>query len=882
MKNIFLFLLITVFGLKLNATEGMWVPSLIDMFYSNMKTYGLKLSAEQIYSTNHSSLKDAVIQFNGGCTAEIVSNKGLILTNHHCGFDAIQKHSSLEHDYLKNGFWAKNFSEELPCPWLHVTFVKRIDDVTEKVLEGVTDDLSEKEKKAIIRENIKHIEKEGIKGSNYKAKIKPFNLGNQYFMLVTEDFNDIRLVGTPPSAIGKYGGDTDNWVWPRHTGDFSVFRIYADANNKSAEYSTTNVPYQPDYTLPISLLPKKQGDFTMVYGFPGSTDQHYSNRKLEFIINKERPARIAMRQKTLDILKPKMNNDDLIRIQYASKQARIANAWKKWIGQIKGLKELHAIDKKAQWEEIYMAKAAEKTEWKQKYFPIIKELANLQNENEKYEFARSMFIEYFYVGPEFIRFADAFNAIAINYEKFEKEGKLKAELEKLKSKTKSFFKNYNKDIDKEIFNALTPLYISYVDSELLPENLNTTWRKTGEKIFKKSIILNEQKLSKLLDNFSKKSAKKLQKDVALIYSNSLMKAYFKHVRTPYGNYRTQEKELMKTYLEGIMVMFPDKNLWPDANSTMRITYGKIDGSAPYDGMMYTHYTTIDGIMQKYDPSNPDFQLTDRFIELYKRKDFGPYMQDGELWVCFTASNHTTGGNSGSPVISADGYLMGINFDRSWESTMSDFMFDESRCRNIAVDIRYVLWVIDKYGEAHHLIEEMDLITIESIKKKNRERAENSIRKITKQLIDDPNNFELLYARAVGYQQLGMYKEAVQDLDVAVKLNPYLEKAHLLKAQTFWNSGQFSDIIPVLNKVLKLNPQNADAYLLAGKVRFKKGEINKAIYNFNKALDINPEFSEAYVLIGSCYVSQGNLHKACDKFQTAKQHGQNVSIQNLCQ
>ncbi len=315
---------------------------------------------------------------------------------------------------------------------------------------------------------------------------------------------------------------------------------------------------------------------------------------------------------------------------------------------------------------------------------------------------------------------------------------------------------------------------------------------------------------------------------------------------------------------------------------MRITYGKIDGSAPYDGMVYTHYTTIDGIMQKYDPNNPDFQLTDRFIELYKNKDFGQYTQDGELWVCFTASNHTTGGNSGSPVISADGYLMGINFDRSWESTMSDFMFDESRCRNIAVDIRYVLWVIDKYGEAHHLIEEMDLVTPESIKKKNNERAENSIRKITKQLIDDPNNFDLLYARAEGFEQLGMFKEAIQDLDVAVKLNPYFEKAYLLKAQVLWQSGKINDIIPEINQVLKLNPKSAEAYLLAGKVRFKKGETNKAIYNFNKALDINPEFSEAYVLIGSCYVSQGNLHKACDKFQTAKQHGQNVSIQNLCQ
>ncbi|MGV6862542.1 MAG: S46 family peptidase [Putridiphycobacter sp.] len=883
MKKILVLALIIITSLRGSATEGMWIPSLIDMFYSDMKTYGLNLSADQIYSTNHSSLKDAVIQFDGGCTAELVSDKGLILTNHHCGFDAIQKHSSLEHDYLKNGFWAKSFKEELACPWMHVTFVKRIEDVTTKVLEGVTDDMSDEARSKKIAANIKAIEKKAVlENKSYQAKIKPFNLGNQYYMLVTEDFNDIRLVGTPPSAVGKYGGDTDNWVWPRHTGDFSVFRIYANKDNQPATYAESNVPYKPAHSLPVSLLPKKQGDFTMVYGFPGSTDQHYSKTKLDFIINKERPARINMRQKTLDILKPRMNNDDLIRIQYASKQARIANAWKKWIGQIKGLKELNALDKKAKWEEEYLAKAAEKTEWKQKYYPVINELKELQLENEKYEFARAMFIEYFYVGPEFIRFSFDFYTLAYKYEALKTDGKLEAEVKKMQGRVTSFFKNYNKEIDQEIFNQLTPMYIDYVDNDLLPDGLMSSWEKSGDKIFEKSILLNQEKLEKLLSNFTKKSAKKLRKDVALNYALSLRKAYDSKIRNPFGAFYLREEALMKTYLEGVMVMFPEKKMWPDANSTMRITYGKIDGSAPYDGMEYKHFTTIDGIMQKYDPTNPDFQLTDRYIQLYNQKDFGDYTQDGELWVCFTASNHTTGGNSGSPVISADGYLMGINFDRSWESTMSDFMFSEKRCRNIAVDIRYVLWIIDKYGEAHHLIEEMDLITPESIKKKNYDRAENSIRTITKQLIDDPNNVDLLYARAEGYRALGMHKEAILDLDVALNLNPEFEAAYLLKANVLWESGKINDILPVLNTSIKLNPLNSEAYLLAGKVRFKRGETNKAIINFNKALDIDPNLSEAYVLIGSCYVSQGNLHKACDKFQVAKSHGQNVSIQNLCQ
>jgi len=715
MKKIIIILL-SVISINAKATEGMWIPSLIDMFYSDMQTYGLKLTPDQIYSTNNTSLKDAVIQFNGGCTAEVISNQGLILTNHHCGFDAIQKHSSLENNYLKDGFWAKNFTEELASPWLHVTFVKRIDDVTMMVNNGVLSTMTPTERTKKIKENIKKLEAAAIVGTTYKAKIKPFNLGNQYYMLVIEDFDDVRLVGTPPSAIGKYGGDTDNWVWPRHTGDFSVFRIYADANNNSAKYNESNQPYKPDHSLPISLLPKHEGDFTMIYGFPGSTDQHYSKTKLKFYIETERPARIKMRQTSLDIIKPAMNSDELTKIKYASKQSRIANAWKKWIGQIKGLNELGALNKKHRWEEEYLAKASEKTEWKEKYYPIIKQLADLQNKNEDVEFARAMFIEYFYVGPEFIKFSFDFYNISKNYEKLKESGKLQDEVNKLKGKVKSFYKNYDKTIDQDIFNAQTPLYLNYVNSSMLPAGLASTWEKDGAKIFSKSRILNQDKINSLLDGFSKGSAKKLLKDPALKYAKSIYMGYVNNVSKQFGEFNKQETVLMKTYLEGIMVMFPDKKVWPDANSTMRITYGKIEGSAPYDGMKYTHFTTIDGIMQKYDPSNPDFQLTDRFVELYKKKDFGPYTQDGDLWVCFSASNHTTGGNSGSPVIDANGYLSGINFDRSWESTMSDFVFSEKRCRNIAVDIRYVLWVIDKYGDAHHLIEEMDIITEKSLKK----------------------------------------------------------------------------------------------------------------------------------------------------------------------
>ncbi|WP_066756020.1 S46 family peptidase [Crocinitomix algicola] len=700
MRNLFLLLTVTI-GLQFQsrAVEGMWIPSLIEMFHSDMKTYGLNLSPEEIYATNSASLKDAIVQFNGGCTAEIVSDRGLILTNHHCGFGAIQSHSSLENDYLKHGFWAKNLKEELPNPSMRVTFVREIKDVTNLILNGDSHKLADR---------IKNLEEEYTTES-VLAVVKPFNLGNQYYMLITEDFNDVRLVGTPPSAIGKFGGDTDNWVWPRHTGDFSVFRIYADKNNKSAAYSEDNVPYQPKKFLPISLKPKKEGDFTMVYGFPGSTDQHFSSGKLKFYMEEERPARIDMRQQTLDILKPAMNKDDQTRIQYASKQARIANAWKKWIGQIGGLNELNALEKKKEFEEKFRSIAAENTKTKEKYFDIIDQLNQLQEQNKKYEMARSIFVEYFYVGPEFMQFVLNFANIANNYDELKEKGELADEIERLTKRQQGFFKNYNKLIDQEIFNTLTPLYLSYTDNDLLPEGLAESWEKKGDRLFEKSILLNQDELPEFLANFKKGSAKKILNDPAYTYSLLIYRNFFSKISDAYQKFTKKEEELMKVYVGGILEMMPDRKTWADANSTLRIAYGKLEGSAPRDGMKYLPYTTIDGIMQKYDPKNPDFQLTNRFLELYAERDFGGYDQDGELWVCFTASNHTTGGNSGSPVIDADGNLMGINFDRSWESTMSDFMFDESRCRNIVVDIRYVLWVIDKYGEASHLIEEMNLI-----------------------------------------------------------------------------------------------------------------------------------------------------------------------------
>jgi hypothetical protein len=709
-KSLILSISFLLISFSVRATEGMWIPSLIDIFYSDMKTYGLKLKKEDIYSTNKSSLKDAIVQFDGGCTAEIVSGEGLLLTNHHCGYDAIQKHSSLENDYLKNGFWAKNKSEELACPWMYVTFVKEIRDVTKDVFSGVTEDMTAAQRNKFINLNIAALEKKEAKTENIKAKIKPFNQGNQYFMLVTEDFRDIRLVGTPPNAIGKFGGDTDNWVWPRHTGDFAVFRIYANKENKAAAYSKDNIPFKPAHFLPISVKPRKEGDFTMVYGFPGRTDQHYSSEKIKFYQELERPARIAMRTATMDQMKPAMNNSDAVRIKYSSKQASIANAWKKWIGQIGGLKALDAVAKKQEWEKEYNNKAASNVEWNSKYGTVINEMNRLTKEMGKYEFARAMFVEYFYYGPEFINFSFSFYNLCYNYEELEKEGKLKSEASKLSEFAEAFFKDYDAGLDHKIFKATSPLYFKYLDMALMPaNNIVKNWEKDGENIYKNSVLLQPEKLKNLLANFNKENAELLKKDPAMGYASEIYTLYANSIASGFTEYTSEESRLLQLYVEGLLTMFPKKRNWADANSTLRIAYGKIEGSAPHDGMKYTHFTTIDGIMQKYDPANPDFELTQRFIDLYNKKDFGNYTQDGKLWVCFTASNHTTGGNSGSPVIDARGNLLGINFDRSWESTMSDYVFDPSRCRNIVVDARYVLWVIEKYGEAGHLLKEMKIV-----------------------------------------------------------------------------------------------------------------------------------------------------------------------------
>ena len=695
-----LFLLFLLSVNILHAHEGMWIPSLLKVLEGQMQSEGMQITAEDIYSINQSSLKDAIVHFGGGCTAEVVSKKGLILTNHHCGYSQIQQHSSLENNLLKNGFWAMSMKEELKNPGLTATFIVRIEDVTEKVLSGVKDQNSNEGNKTMLS-NIKAIEKAAVNQLNYKASVKPFYYGNKYFMIVSKTYKDVRLVGAPPSAMGKFGGDTDNWVWPRHTCDFSMFRIYANKENEPAEISDDNVTYKAARALDIAIDGVKENDFTMVFGFPGRTSQYLTSKAVENYIAKLLPARIEMRKNSLRHIDAAMAMDEATYIKYASKQSRISNAYKKWIGQDLGLRKKEAVKKKLNLEKDWVTKAKGNK-------ALLNELFELENKKVEAQMAYNMFVEFYYYGPEMMRWATGFNKLA-NSKEFDKEAK-----KKLKN-MQNFFKNYDVNIDKKVFASLVPIYVKHVKKEMLSKELTALVNKYPsseamvEALYKKSKLHNKEQVEKLLQGSQKSFKKKLEKDPIYNLAQSLLTHFLNEVRPSFSQMTQDEEKLMKSFVKSLMMAYPEKSFWADANSTLRLTYGKVEGSAPRDGMQYTWFTTMDGIIEKYNTGEADFEVPQRLLDLYEEKNYGQYGTDGKLHVCLLGSNHTTGGNSGSPALDAYGRLVGINFDRSWESTMSDVLFDKDICRNIMVDIRYVLWVIDIYAGAGHLVKEMNLV-----------------------------------------------------------------------------------------------------------------------------------------------------------------------------
>lgn len=712
-KSMLLFLALLLGWIGCRADEGMWIPMLLKKYnIEDMQKEGFKLTAEDIYSINQASLKDAVVglgregqPFFHFCTGEIVSKEGLVVTNHHCSFDMIQNHSSLEHNYLRDGFWAKNHQEELANPGITASILVRMEDVTEQINSQLTPEMNEKERSHKIQEICKKLEQEAVKGTNLMANIKPYFNGNQYFMSVFRIYKDVRLVGAPPSAIGKFGGDTDNWMWPRHTGDFSILRIYADKNNEPASYAPDNQPYHPASYFKISAKGVNEGDFTMVFGYPGTTTEYLTSYAVRQLQEIENPHKIAIRTAKLNVINDAMESDELLRIKYASKAASVANSWKRWQGEIKGLKRFNTVAKKQEQEQAFRRWAAGKKEYKN----------ILDSYKQLYEKRKDLILASAYLNEAGKRGAEVVSLAGSLYKTMKiAAGNIDQYKERLKSSAEEFYKDYDVATDRQILIEMLKLYNQALSAEWIPAEVKAATQKKGieayaDKIFDKSVFADQQRLLNLIAQADANTYKKLEKDPAYLLAASIDRLNAEKIHPELAGIEKEISGLNKIWLAGLMEMQPEKIFYADANSTLRIAYGKVQGYAPCDAVYYKHYTTLKGIMEKDNPEIYDYNVPQKLRDIYATRDFGPYTQDGEIPVCFIATNHTTGGNSGSPVLNAEGHLIGLNFDRAWDGVMSDIQYDPEICRNISVDIRYVLFIIDKLAGAQNLIDEMEII-----------------------------------------------------------------------------------------------------------------------------------------------------------------------------
>ncbi len=691
----------------LRAEEGMWLPMLLDKLNEKqMKAMGMKISAKDIYNINGSSLKDAIVSFGGFCTGEVISEKGLILTNHHCGFDAIQNHSTLTNNYIRDGFWAMSTAEEIPNPGLFVTFIARIDDVSAQVLAGVQKGMSESERQSIIDKNMKAVNAAAKKESWQSSFVRSFFEGNQYYLFVTETYNDIRLVGAPPSSIGNFGKDTDNWIWPRHTGDFSLFRIYAGKDNKPAPYSPDNVPYKPRRSLALNIGGTKPNDFTMVFGFPGRTMQYLHSAAVAQTMELNDPAKIAIRDKALEVIDGFMRRDEQIKIQYAAKYAGISNAWKKWQGEVLGLKRTDAVGKKKKYEALFQQRVNANPQWKADYGSLLEQLQSAYDELKPFGLARDYYLE---ITSKIEVFA-VVNQLRLLQQAKERNN-YAATLERVKARLKDLYGEYVARVDQKLFEALMPLYAedqppAYVASAAAKRDDYTAW---AADLYKRSMLDDGAKLLEALDKNADEVLAQYSSDPIYAVYADMANLYGSTVMPRLNEIQDRINELQRTYMKAQMEVMKEKKFYPDANSTLRVTYGQVKGYKARDAVQFDPYTYLDGVMQKYVPGDYEFDVPAKLRELYEKKDYGPYGKNGKLPVCFIATNHTTGGNSGSPALDAWGNLIGLNFDRVWEGTMSDINYDASICRNIMVDIRYILFIIDKYAGAGHLVKEMKLV-----------------------------------------------------------------------------------------------------------------------------------------------------------------------------
>ena len=690
------------------AHEGMWLPVLLQQQnIDDMQAKGLKLSAEDIYSINQACLKDAVVLFGRGCTGEIISDEGLMLTNYHCGHYFIRSHSKADQDYLKKGFWAKNRDEELSNKGLSASILNRMEDVTNMILKDLSEDLNEDYRNNIIESRIGLFVDSIESNTHYNAEISSLYYGNEYYLFIYEKFNDVRLVGAPPNSIGSFGGDTDNWIWPRHTGDFTVFRIYADSNNLPAEYSPGNVPYHPKKSLSISLKGIHEGDFTMVYGYPYVTSEYITSFEVDNLLNEKLPQKIKLRRGRLDIIEEAMYSDTELYLKFASEQAIVANAWKKWIGMEKGLTQRNAVEVKQQFERQF-------SNWtdsinNEGYEGLIDQYESAVNELRKldlvYEYGNEAVM-----ASGLLEFVSSFIGVLNDYFSYKDKDEAISKLEKM---SEGHFNLIYSPVEKESFTWLMSCFYKDISPSFHPlafskikSKYNDNFSTYTDYVYSASIFTDKEKMDKFL---AQPSGKALENDPLYELYMGFAEVYSSQVYPQYFLIRSKIDSLNRKYMKAILEMNSGKLIYPDANGSLRITYGKAEGYEALDAVRYNYISTLAGVLQKEDTTIYDYKVSDKLKKLYENKDYGHYGIDSIMPVCFIASNHTSGGNSGSPVLDAEGHLIGVNFDRNWEGTMSDIMYDPEICRNICVDIRYVLFVIDKFAGAGYLLEEMNII-----------------------------------------------------------------------------------------------------------------------------------------------------------------------------
>lgn len=719
MKKI-LITLVTIVSLSIQSfaweapDEGMWLPMFVERLnYVDMQKMGLRLTPEELYSINHSSLKDAIVSLGGFCTAEVVSPEGLLFTNHHCGYDAIQKHSSTDHDYLTDGFWAMTKNEELMNEGLTVSFLVRMDDVTADVLADVNPGMDEKERSALISKKIESLKKEATEDGKYQVELKSFFNGNEYYRFVYQVYKDIRLVGAPPSSIGKFGGDTDNWMWPRHTGDFSVFRIYTAPDGSPAEYSKDNVPFKSVKFLPVSIKGYKKDDFAMIWGYPGQTDRYRTSWGVDATLNDINPSIIKVLGKTLEIQKAGMDADNAVRIAYASDYAGIANFWKNKVGESRDLKRLDVIELKQKIEKDFENWVNADPQRKEKYGEVLSTFADVYGQYKQQNLYPLLWrTQLCFFGSKAFSFPNQADAIETVLKSGAKGDDLKKQLEKYSETAKEHFKDYNNEIEKNVYVAMLEMFRADIPADQHPDiyafidkKFKGDIRKFVDKMFETSVFCTPEKFNEFLE---KPSLKKLQADLASKTYSSFM-ANFQKVQATNQQLSSRIKKAQRLFLAGLREMQPDKSFYPDANSTMRMTYGKVLDYYPADAVHYNYFTTLDGVMMKEDPTNEEFIVPAKLKQLYNSKDYGQYGDNGKMYTCFLTDNDITGGNSGSPVINGDGQLIGIAFDGNWEAMSGNIAFEPELQRTINVDIRYVLFVIDKYAGAKNLINELTIV-----------------------------------------------------------------------------------------------------------------------------------------------------------------------------